>query len=184
MSQISKVPLKKNYLISKSTLSCDYSDVFQLKSSAIKILPVPRDCMVVFFKSFPPVFVKLLLFREQLVKMFGLKTAQETSREERERVLNEFKGNIGDQIAIFEVLDKSPQELLTGQTDKHLDFKLSFISYQENNDVFIELATVVAINSAFGKGYFSLVKPLHCYFVKRILRRMEKHFVLYGKSVN
>ena len=179
MSQVTMVPLAEDYLITKSTPSYDYSDVFQLKSRTLKKAPIPKDCMVAFFKSFPPVFIKLLIFRETLVKMFGLKTAQETTSKEREKMLNEFKGNIGDHIAIFEVLDKSAIELLTGQTDKHLDFKLSFISYQKNNHAFIELATVVTINNTFGKWYFSIIKPLHCYFVKRILRRMEKHFVSY-----
>jgi hypothetical protein len=145
-------------------------------------VPKPKDCMIAFFKAFSPFFTKLLLSREKIAKELGLKTATKLTQAEREAYLNEFEGNIGDSIAIFDVLDKNDIELLTGQTDKHLDFKLSFISYEEENDKIIELATVVRIHNTLGKIYFFFVKPFHRYFMKRIFKKMEKELLLIEKK--
>ena len=136
--------------------------------------------MIAFFKSFPAVFIKLLLFRERIAKIFGLKTATKTTKAERDKILNEFEGKIGDSIFISQVIDKDNVELLTGQTDKHLDFKLSFIIYEKDNHAIIELATTVNFHNLLGRMYFFFVRPFHRFYMKRILKRMEK--VLINKS--
>lgn len=75
------------------------------------------------------------------------------------------------------MLDKNDIELLTGQTDKHLDFKLSFISYSENNSKVIELATAVKFHNWLGRSYFFFVKPIHIIYMKRILKRMNNQLI-------
>ena len=169
-----QVELNESYLITKQSNEIDYSDVFQAELNPATELPEPKDCMIAFFKSFPPFFIQLLHLRERIAKLFGLKTAEKSSQEERERKLNEFQGNIGDYIAVFEVIDKNKVELLTGQKDKHLDFKLSFICYKEGNRSIMELATTVLIHNALGKTYFFFVGPIHRIYMKRIMKRMVK----------
>ena len=173
-SSIKEVALDPNYLVSKNKEQLDFWDVFQLKSTKLDYRPEPKDLMIAFFKSFPKSFTFLLHLREKIAKIFNLKTAPETTENERLERLHNFKGNIGESIAIFEVLDKTDIELLTGQKDAHLDFKLSFISQKQNEITTIELATTVILNNAFGKAYFALVKPFHKFYLKRILRRMER----------
>ncbi len=172
-SKITLVPLKQNLLITKASGAIDYSDVFQLKSKKLVNPPEPKDCMIAFFKAFPKSFKFLLNVREKIAKQLRLKTAPETDKASRLERLHNFKGEVGDAIAIFEVLDKSNIELLTGQTDDHLDFKLSFVSYTADNPI-IELATTVKINNKIGKLYFSIVRPIHKYYMKVIMLRMEK----------
>jgi len=172
-----EVELSKDYLITKHSKETDYSDVFQTKTKLLNEIPEPKDCLIAFFKSFPPFFIKLLLFRERIVKIFRLKTATKTTREERDKILNEFEGKIGDSIAIFQVIDKNNVELLTGQTDKHLDFKLSFISYEKDNHAIIELATTVNIHNLLGRIYFFFVRPIHRFYIKRILKEMVKKLI-------
>lgn len=178
--KVTEVELNKNYLITQQSKEIDYSDVFQIKAESLNKLPEPKDCMIAFFKSFPPLFIKMLLLRESIAKKLGLKTATKTTQEEREKIVNEFQGNIGDSIAVFEVIDKNKIELLTGQKDKHLDFKLSFISYKKQNCPTIELATTVLIHNFLGKAYFFFVRPIHQFYMKRIMKRMVK--VLENKS--
>ncbi|MBG6128894.1 hypothetical protein IWQ47_000413 [Aquimarina sp. EL_43] len=179
--KITEIELNKEYLITKQSKDISYSDVFQLRTTSLKEVPKPKDCMVAFFKAFSPFFIKLLLSREKIAKNLGLKTATKRTQVEREAYLNEFEGNIGDSIALFDVLDKNDIELLTGQTDKHLDFKLSFISYEEGDDKIMELATTVKIHNTLGKIYFFLVKPFHRYFMKKIFMKMEKEVMLIEK---
>ena len=130
--------------------------------------------MLSFFHSFSSSFRLLLNIRETIAKYFGLKTAQKTSQEEREKIRENFEANIGDKIAIFEVLQKNDTELLTGQKDKHLDFKLSFIRYEEDDFIVLKLITSVKIHNTLGRIYFSIIKPIHRFYMRRILKRMEK----------
>ena len=176
VKKISQIPLDHTRLIYKSSHTTDYSDVFQLRSSTLQYVPEPKDCMIAFFKAFPKSFLVLLNIREKIAGMLKLKTAPETDKASRLERLHNFKGNIGESIAIFEVLDKTETELLTGQNDDHLDFKLSFISYNHIKPT-IELATTVKINNKLGTLYFSIVRPIHKFYMKIILSRMENILV-------
>ncbi len=175
MIKINDIELNENYLIAKQNKDIDYIDVFQLQTQTLKTALKPKDCMVAFFKSFSPFLTKLILAREAFAKTIGLKTAAKRDKASWEEHLNNFDGNIGDSIAIFDVLDKNDVELMSGQTDKHLDFKLSFICNKKNNQTIIELATTVKFHNNFGKAYFFFVKPFHRYYMKRILRKMHQH---------
>ncbi len=175
---VTKAELNKDYLIYNPDQELDYYDVFRLTSSKLQLAPLPKDCMIAFFKSFSPFIIKMLGLREKIAKKLGLKTATETKESERVKQLNEFNGNIGDHIAIFEVLDKNDIELVSGQTDKHLDFKLSFVSFEaDDQKKIVELITTVKIHNTVGKIYFFFVKPFHKYIMKRILKRMEGELI-------
>ena len=172
-SKVTEVEIETNYLIYKNSNQVTYADNFRFTSYELDYFPEPKDLMIAFFLSFPKSFKFLLNIREFIAKFFGLKTAPKTEKESRLKELYQFKGDIGDKIAIFEVQDKNKNELLTGQKDSHLDFKLSFLSFKSNNAIRLELATTVIINNTLGKIYFKIVKPFHKFYLKRILKKME-----------
>ena len=176
--QITEVDIDKSYLIYQQTQEVCYADAFQLKTTLLKKVPLPKKCMIAFFKSFSPLLTSLIISREAIVGKLGLKTADKLTKTERLQYLNAFEGNIGDGIAIFDILDKNDTELLTGQTDKHLDFKLSFVSYADGEEKVIELITVVRVHNVFGRIYFFFVKPFHRFYMKRILKRMERQLLI------
>lgn len=182
--KITEVKISKAYLIAQLSTKIDYADSFQLKTHLLKNVPKPKDCLVAFFKSFSPFLTKLIITREIIAKKLGLKTENKITNNQRNKLIDEFEGNIGDSIAIFEVLHKNDTELLTGQTDKHLDFKLSFICYKENEDKIVELATTVKFHNLLGKIYFFFVKPFHRYFMKRILKRMNDELIKIEKNTD
>lgn len=130
--------------------------------------------------SFYP-FPNLLLFcintREFIAKYLGLKTVEKPDKKTKYEKLYALKGEVGEKIAVFEVLDKSDIELMIGQKDSHLDFKLSFIVYQKGGKIVLELPTTVIINNKLGKVYFSIVKPILKFYLKRILKRMEGNLI-------
>ncbi|BDS13120.1 DUF2867 domain-containing protein [Aureispira anguillae] len=172
-SILKEVGLKETYLIHNNMDDVDFWDNFQLASKKLNYLPEPKDLMIAFFKAFPKSFLILLHTREFIAKRLKLKTAPESDKKSRMEKLHAFQGNIGERVAIFEVLDKTEIELLTGQKDTHLDFKLSFISYKTNGITYLELATTVILNNRLGKAYFFIVKPFHKFYLKIILKRME-----------
>lgn len=171
-SKVSEIHLNPSYLIHKQEEHLDYVDVFQLKSKLLTNTEEPKDCMIAFFKAFPNSFKVLLNLREAIAKKLGLKTAPQSNPTTRLEKLHAFKGDIGESVAIFEVLEKNNTELVTGQKDKHLDFKLAFISYRELEPC-IELVTTVKINNRLGKIYFAIVRPIHRFYMKRLLLKME-----------
>ncbi|UTW66070.1 DUF2867 domain-containing protein [bacterium SCSIO 12643] len=173
MSKIIEVDLNTDYLIGREKDKLDFWDVFQLESGCLTIIPEPKDMMIAFFKSFPETFMWLLRLREWIARRLKLKTAPETDEKSRLEKLHNFKGNIGESIAVFDVLERSERELVTGQKDSHLDFKLAFISYREADRIVMQMATTVIINNVVGKMYFAIVKPIHKYYMRKIFKRME-----------
>jgi len=173
------ISIKSNpdYLIIKTSGEVDFIDHYQLRSDKLSYSPEPKDLMIAFFKAFPASFKLLLNLRESVAGLLKLKTAPQSEKASRLEKLHHFKGDIGDQITLFEVLDKSDKELLTGQKDSHLDFKLSFITYQINDSISLEMVTVVNINNSIGKVYFGIVKPIHKWYMKKILKNMEKELI-------
>ena len=66
---------------------------------------------------------------------------------------------------------KSENEVILGENDKHLYFRLSIL--KENglqSKVFF--TTIVKFNNNFGKFYFSLIKPFHKLIVKSMLKKI------------
>lgn len=176
-NKVIEVKIGSDYLINRNIDVVTFSDNFRLVSDKLNNMPQPKDLMIAFFLSFPKSFKILLNTREFIAKFLGLKTAPKSEKERKIEKLHKFEGKVGESIAIFEVLEKNDKELMTGQKDSHLDFKLSFIVYKSENKTNLELATTVVINNKVGKLYFGIVKPFHKFYIKRILKRMELNLI-------
>lgn len=172
-NKVKEIEMGNDYLISNALENIDFVDHYQLSTKQLHYAPEPKDLMIAFFKSFPKSFMYLLILREKIANFFNLKTAEKLDEQSRIEQLHNFKGNIGDSIAIFHVLEKNEEEILTGEDDSHLNFRLSFITYKDDDAINLEMATTVDINNRLGKIYFAIVKPIHKYYMKQILRKME-----------
>jgi hypothetical protein len=72
---------------------------------------------------------------------------------------------------LFKVFDVTPQEVLLGEDDKHLNFRVSFLIEKLGEEEFqLTLITVVNFNNFFGKLYFFPVKPFHKIIVPTMLK--------------
>lgn len=148
----------------------DYVDVFALDFKDDADVS-PAEMMKLFFEVFPSWFRVLLYIREGIGRLIGLKTAHGIDLEQQ---FKNFKGEIGQSIALFHVLDSSKTEIMTGEDDKHLDFRLSFFAIPKNDITQMILATTVQYNGWLGRLYFFFVKPFHRLIVPVILKRMAK----------
>ncbi len=168
------IPLFPNSLIYKA-IRVDYEDTFAIDIPSKKVIH-PEDLVPLFFDVFPSWFKVLMHLRETIAKMIGLKTAHGIDIQAQ---LDNFKGQKGESIALFHVFDRSEEEILMGETDKHLDFRLSFFSKMKEANLYqVSLATTVQYNGFLGKLYFFFVKPFHRLIVpiilKKIAKRLEK----------
>ncbi len=80
-------------------------------------------------------------------------------------------------IGLFKIFSKSENEIVFGEEDKHLDFKVSLL--QEVNPDTPQVknfycTTVVKYNNRLGRIYFFVVKPFHKLIVPRMMKQIIK----------
>ncbi|MEO1448550.1 MAG: DUF2867 domain-containing protein [Bacteroidota bacterium] len=167
------LPLPQQSALSQT--SYHYSDSFaEVVSNSSPPFTV-ADAAKSFFTSTPPWVKALMQIRNAIVAPFGLKIdAPETSLGPEEQ-RNAFTAQAGDQLGIFKVYDVSEQELIMGEDDKHLDFRVSVLKDEPTEEgTRLILTTTVYFHNRWGRLYFLPVKPIHKFIVPAVLRRMVK----------
>jgi hypothetical protein len=73
----------------------------------------------------------------------GLKISDAT---DKERLLREFKIEKGNSLGLFKVIQRTENEVLIGEDDKHLNFRISFLpNKRSTNSYTFILSTTVLI---------------------------------------
>jgi hypothetical protein len=106
-----------------------------------------------------------MALRDLLVAGFGLKTAGRLATLESERGAT--------RLSIFKIYSTSPTEIVFGEDDKHLDFRLSVLCSDEVSPGAarrLTLATVVHCHNRLGRIYIFLIAPFHRRVVQSRLR--------------
>lgn len=146
-----------------------YDDAFRI--ALLPGLPDDVDAVARRLMSGPPPWWigALVWLRNHAVKLVGLKA----SSARRQRAATEGKLMPGDHVGIFEVYERSPNEILLGGDDRHLEFRASILIERDRDRASAVLSTVVHYNSSLGRVYFFFVRPFHRLIVKAMLRRLE-----------
>jgi len=104
--------------------------------------------------------------RDAIVVCFGLKTAKHLATLSSEAN--------ADRIGIFKVYAKSETEIVLGEDDKHLDFRLSVLRTPDLSPTLggqLTVSTVVHCHNLLGRAYIWFIAPFHRQVVKASLRR-------------
>lgn len=129
-----------------------------------------------FFMSGPKWVDELFVLRNKLVGLFGLKISSKIS--DRQKLLDNFKCEEGEQMGLFKIYNKTNEEVILGEDDKHLNFRVSLFIEQQANDKTnkkLIVSTTVIFNNWFGRLYFLLVRPFHKLIVPRMLKGIIKN---------
>lgn len=97
-----------------------------------------------------------------MVSIFGLKTSGKLT--DRQKQLDAFTCEPGEQLALFKVFNKTDNEVILGEDDKHLNFRVSlFLDHKksETKKKTLTITTTVEFNNWFGRLYFLPVRPFH-----------------------
>lgn len=117
---------------------------------------------------------QIIFSRNKIVSLFGLKTP--SSNLDRTSI-KDFDFQVGKQIGLFKVFALTEKEIILGEDDKHLDFRVSLLVESKEEKHFINITTSVKFKNIFGRLYFLPVKPFHQLIVptmlKGILRQIE-----------
>ena len=102
----------------------------------------------------------LLALRNFLVAPFGLKTSAPDEPGAR------------DTIGIFPVVDQTPDRLVAGLNDKHLDFRLVVDVASAGHTQRVTATTLVLTHNLLGRTYLAIIRPFHRFVVPAMLRQV------------
>lgn len=111
----------------------------------------------------------LMVIRDALVAGFGLKT----SRQLRSASARTKENRVG----IFRVYSASATEIVLGEDDRHLDFRLSLLCQgcpSASGTQRVIVSTVVHCHNLLGRTYLFLIAPFHRLIVQSSLRQAAR----------
>ncbi len=169
--RITKAQLPVESILNNKNVDYNYVDSYNgLLKVPIATISID-DVGKAFFKSGPKWIDNLFAFRNRLVKSIGLKTSN--SQNDKDETSKNFKCTPGEQVGLFKVFDVSANEVILGEDDKHLDFRVSlFFKEQEKETVDLNVSTVVQYHNWLGRFYFIPVKFFHKLIVPTMLKDM------------
>jgi hypothetical protein len=145
----------------------DFADAFAITLPACATRDIVKLARALLDRP-APFLQHLMKLRDAGVRIFGVKT----SRQIREELVREDC----DRINFFRVLSVSEKELIMGEDDKHLDFRVSVLLRPREGGTGDEIVatTVAHSHNLLGRGYLALVGPFHRIIVRSNLRRAAK----------
>jgi hypothetical protein len=102
----------------------------------------------------------LLSLRNFLVAPLGLKTSGATPATPR------------DMIGIFPVVSETPERLVAGFNDRHLDFRVVVDVTPQGSVRQVTATTLVKTHNRLGRTYLVLITPFHRLIVPALLRQV------------
>jgi hypothetical protein len=109
----------------------------------------------------PPRWVETLLsLRNALVAPFGLKTSGAGERA------------AAGMIGIFPVLSATPDRLVAGFDDHHLDFRVVVDVVTSGERQQVTATTLVRTHNWLGRSYLAIILPFHRLIVRTMLRQV------------
>ena len=106
---------------------------------------------------------KLMVLRDAIVARFGIKTARQ------------MEAKPGKRIGIFRIYAVSDDEIIVGEDDSHLDFRLSVLRNRNTGrHGSVTMSSVVHCHNWVGRAYILLIRPFHKLIVRRSLARAVK----------
>ena len=102
----------------------------------------------------------LLVLRNIMVAPFGLKTSGAEQRMPR------------DAIGIFPVVSETPERLVAGFNDRHLDFRVVLDVATSGQRQSVTATTLVLTHNWLGRTYLAIIMPFHRLVVRALLRQV------------
>lgn len=139
----------------------DYLDVYRVHAPEVRTETVDR--VYTRIMSMPAWVGTLMKIRNSVVGIFGLQTDGGTPQQ------SEYYP-VGSQAMAFTVIARNGQEIVTGEDDKHLNFRAAIHIDPPTGQA--SLITLVHYHNAGGRLYFSLIKPFHCLIMRTQMKRL------------
>jgi Protein of unknown function (DUF2867) len=100
-----------------------------------------------------------MMLRNRLVAPFGLKTSVPT-----------VAGS--ETVGIFPIVSETPDRLVAGFNDKHLDFRVVVDVAASGGGQHVTATTLVLTHNLLGRTYLAIIQPFHRVIVRAMLRQV------------
>jgi hypothetical protein len=141
----------------------DHVDAFRVRVDPARFPNV--DAFARAFGRRPPAWIRAALrARDAVVGLVGLKKASDAP------VDDDGPLEIGAFVGIFRIIQRRENEILAGEDDLHLDFRVSLLYERAGDEAFVTVSTVVRFNNVLGRAYFLPVRPVHGLIVPAMIR--------------
>jgi hypothetical protein len=149
--------------LSSSYSQADFADAFSVDLPETVSHNIEALARYIFTQQ-PEWIGMLMRTRDVLVLPFGLKRAAD------------LKGKGGDRISIFRVFERYDDEIILGEDDTHLNFRVSVLLQpaSQGRPRRITVTTLVFYNRLLGRAYLTLIAPFHRLVVRSSLDRAQK----------
>jgi hypothetical protein len=102
----------------------------------------------------------LLVLRNVLVAPFGLKTSGSSKTAPK------------DMIGIFPVVSETPDRLVAGFNDRHLDFRVVVDVARSGARQSVTATTLVKTHNWLGRTYLAIILPFHRLILRAMMRQV------------
>jgi Protein of unknown function (DUF2867) len=102
----------------------------------------------------------LLRLRNLVVAPFGLKTS------------GDGEPSSGGMIGLFPVLSETPERLVAGFNDSHLDFRVVVDVASVGSGQQVTTTTLVLTHNLLGRAYLAVILPFHRLIARSLLRQV------------
>lgn len=162
MARVARVELPQNSALEPLYAKAGFADAYAIDLPSQATSDAGRLAAHVLMGQ--PAWVgRLLALRDALVAGFGLKTSSGLRDDAAT-----------DRLDFFRVYDRRPCEIILGEDDRHLDFRLSVLVEDSALPRRLVATTVVTFNHLGGRAYIAAIAPFHRLIVKASLRQAER----------
>jgi predicted Rdx family selenoprotein len=109
-----------------------------------------------------PWVARLLWLRDRIMSVFSVKTTDQLQAD---------TGGVR-RVAFFRIYAQDADEILLGEDDSHLDFRLAVRCEPASQQLIV--TTVVKCHNALGRFYILVIAPFHRLIVRSALRRAAR----------
>jgi len=135
-----------------------FADAFRV-TVADADLDARRAAERIFSRS--PRWVEALIdLRNMIAAPFGLKTSGEN------------EPNAGGMVGLFPILSETPERLVAGFDDHHLDFRVVVDVGPARGGRDVTATTLVLTHNRLGRAYLAAIMPFHRLIAKTLLRQV------------
>jgi hypothetical protein len=121
-----------------------------------------RTAAIRMFARAPRWIEALLNLRNLIVAPFGLKTS------------GDGEPSTGGIIGLFPVLSETPERLVAGFNDSHLDFRVVVDVVSAGSGQQVTTTTLVLTHNWFGRIYLTAIMPFHRLVARAMLRQVAE----------
>lgn len=168
---VTKLDFPEDSSLYKNSKEASYSDTYMMYTQKQELSIY--EIYEAFAKATPGWVNRLMVLRNGIVSFFKLKSVDALGES--------IKGGnckkppkIGEKLDAFTLFYLSENEIVVGEDDKHLNFRLSIQKRMTNNGTSVVVSTVVFVNNTLGKGYLFCILPFHKIIMRKSLINARK----------